>query len=131
MNSGHRKSLVLIITMLFSIPAISQSKDEKVNGPDCSGGWPTDMTFSHMKNAGLVNNPDIDFSNTKTTRLASQQIGKDLWHQVYRVTFTKPSGASIEAIAVHDASIEECSMSGVEVFVVSKRLVISGFSATN
>jgi len=65
---------------------------------------------------------DLDFSKTKTVRVASQKIGKDLWHQVYQVTFTKTSGETLEAIVVHDASTEECSMTGVEVFVVSKHL---------
>lgn len=122
MKSSHKKSLLLITTLLFCISAISQSKNEKVNGPDCSGGWPTNMTFAHLKNAGLVNNHDIDFSKSKTIRVASQQVGKNLWHQVYHVTFAQTSGANIEAIAVHDASTEECSMTGVEVFVVSKHL---------
>ena len=80
------------------------------------------MAFVHMKNAGLVDNEHLDFSKTKTERIASQKIGKDLWHQVYQVIFTKTSGEAIEAIVVHDASTEECSMTGVEVFVVSKHL---------
>jgi len=80
------------------------------------------MTFVHLKNAGLADNNSINFSRTKTQRLASERMGKNLWHQVYLVTFTKRSGEEIEAIAVHDASQEECSMSGVEVFVVSRHL---------
>ncbi len=80
------------------------------------------MAFVHMKNAQLTDNRSIDFSKTKTVRLASEKIGKDLWHQVYRVTFTKNSGDKIEVIAVHDASSAECSMSGVEVYVVSGHL---------
>ena len=80
------------------------------------------MTFVHLKNAGIADNKNIDFSKTKTVRLASEQIGKDLWHQVYRVTYTKTSGELIEAIAVHDASDTECSETGVQVFVVSKIL---------
>jgi hypothetical protein len=92
------------------------------NGPDCSGSWPTNMAFVLMKNAGITNNEKIDFSKTKTVRLASERIGKDLYHQVYDVVFTEYSGHTIEAIAVHDASHEECSMTGVELFVVSQRL---------
>ncbi len=80
------------------------------------------MAFVHLKNAGLADNSSIDFPKTKTSRLASEKVGKDLWRQVYHVTFTKKSDETIEAIAVHDASLEECSMSGVEVFVVSKHL---------
>ena len=80
------------------------------------------MAFVHLKNAGLTDNGRIDFSKTKTVRIASEEVGKDLWHQVYHVTFTKIAGDAIETIVIHDASTEECSMSGAEVFVVSKRL---------
>jgi hypothetical protein len=92
------------------------------NGPDCSGGWPTAMTFVLLKNAGITSNEKIDFSKTKTVRIASQKIGKYLYHQVYDVTYTEASGRKIEAIAVHDASSQECSMTGVELFVVSQHL---------
>ncbi len=114
-----KSALLLFAALGTCLPLIAQST---IHGPDCSGGWPTNMSFVHMKNAGLVNNEDIDFSRTKTVRIASQKIGKDLWHQVYLVTFTKKPGGAIEAIAVHDASTQECSMTGVEVFVISKRL---------
>ena len=116
------KAIVLWVILVTSASAIAQSQTEKTHGPDCSGGWPTNMTFVHLKNAGLTDNSSIDFSKTKTVRIASEKVGKDLWHQVYHVTFTKKSGDAIDAIAVHDASQEECSMTGVEVFVVSKHL---------
>ena len=116
------KIMLLFIALALAVESNAQSSSEKVNGPDCSGGWPTNMTFVHMKNAGLVDNSSIDFSKTKTVRLASQKVGKDLWHQVYDVTYTKKSGEAIEAIAVHDASAEECSMTGVDVYVISKHL---------
>jgi len=114
--------LALLMTFAVCAPTFVQSKAAKTGGPDCSGGWPTNMTFTHLKNAGLVDNSSVDFSKTKTLRVASEKIGKDLWHQVYRVVFTKNSAEVIEAIAIHYASSEECSMTGVEVFVVSKHL---------
>jgi hypothetical protein len=120
------KTILLFVMLLISISAIAQSQAEKTHGPDCSGGWPTNMAFVHLKNAGLADNYSVDFSKTKTVRLASEKVGKDLWHQVYHVTFTKKSGDAIDAIAVHDASQEECSMTGVEVFVVSKHLNAEG-----
>jgi hypothetical protein len=95
-------------------------------GPDCRGSWPTVMTFVLLKDAGITNNEKIDFSKTKTVRLASEKIGKDLFHQVYDVVYTEYSGRTIEAIAVHDASYEECSMTGVELFVVSQHLSSEG-----
>jgi hypothetical protein len=120
----RRKPLLSSLLLLFaaSTSMAAQSPSEKTHGPDCSGGWPTNMTFVHLKNAGLVDNRSIDWSNIKTVRIASEKISKDLWHQVYHITFTRTSGDTIDAIAVHDASYEECSMTGVEVFVVSKHL---------
>jgi len=115
------RTLPLVIMLVINVPAIAQFQAEKKHGPNCIE-WPTSMTFVHLKNAGLADNYSIDFSKTKTVRLASEKIGKDLWHQVYRVTFTKKSGDVIDAIAVHDASQDECSMTGVEVFVVSRVL---------
>jgi len=119
------RTLLLVVMLVINVPAIAQSKDEKTHGPNCVE-WPTNMTFATMKNAGLADNDSIDFSKTKIVRLASEKVGKDLWHQVYRVTFTKKSGDVVDAIAVHDASLEECSMTGVKVFVVSKVLNPAG-----
>lgn len=110
------------VVLTIAAATVAQTIETKLHGPNCSDGWPTKMAFVHMKNAGLSDNDSIDFSKTKTTRLASEKIGKNLWHQVYYVTFKKKSGGTIDAIAVHDASFEECSMSGVEVFVVARHL---------
>jgi hypothetical protein len=112
----------LFILFAITLPALAQSKAMRSHGPDCSGGWPTDMTFAHIKNARITTNDKINFSKTKTVRLASEQIGDDLYRQVYYVKFMETSGNTIEAIAVHDASGEECSMTGVEVFVINKHL---------
>jgi len=92
--------------------------------PDCGGkeAWPTSMAFVHLKNAGITDNDKLDFSKTKTVRLASEKVGKDLYRQVYLVKFAEKSGKTIEAITMNDASHVECSMSGVEVFVVSQHL---------
>ncbi len=116
------KIVVLLGTILLGFQFALHSQAKETHGPDCSGGWPANMTFVHLKNAGLVDNDSIDFSKTKTARLASEQIGKDLWHQVYYIEFTKKSGDTIDAIAIHDASTEECSMTGVEVFLISRHL---------
>jgi hypothetical protein len=116
------KAMLLFVMLVISVSATAQSQEAKTHGPDCSAGWPTNMAFVHLKNAGLADNYSVDFSKTKTVHLASEKVGKDLWRQVSHITFTKKSGDALEAIAVHDASQEECSMTGVEVFVVSKHL---------
>jgi hypothetical protein len=111
---------VLMFFVLATVSAHAQSPSN--HGPDCSGGWPTNMAQGSLKNAGLLTNEDIDFAKTKTVRLASENIAKDLWHQVYLVTFFKKSGGDLETIVIHDASREECSMTEVQVLVVSKHL---------
>ena len=80
------------------------------------------MAFVHLKNARLTDNNKLDFTKTKTTRLASERIGPDLYRQVHHVVFTERAGGKLEVIAVNDASSEECSMSGVQVYVVSRQL---------
>ena len=80
------------------------------------------MAYAKLKNAGIVTPNVLDFSKTKTERLASQPVDVKTWHQVYLVTIFKKSGEKIQVIAVHDASDEECSMTDVDVFVVSQHL---------
>ena len=110
--------LLIILSLLFiSSPVLAKD-------PDCTGTerWPTKMAFVHLKNAGITDNSKLDFTKTKTVRLASEKIGDDLYRQVHHIIFTEKTGRTIEAITVNDASGEECSMSGVDVFVISKRL---------
>ena len=80
------------------------------------------MAFVHLKNAGITTNDKVDFSKVKAVRLASEKIGKDLYRQVHRVTFVEKSGNIIEVVTSNDVSNEECSMSGVDVYVVSRRI---------
>jgi hypothetical protein len=121
-NAMNWNLLGLPLLLATAVSVSAQSKTELAHGPDCSGSWPTNMAFVHLKNAGITDNVKVDFSKTRTVRLASERVGKDLYHQVYDVKFTEKSGSVIEVIAIHDASYEECSMTGVEVFLISKHL---------
>lgn len=116
----RRKYGAWLICALIAAAVTSYAKSPV----QCSGikGWATTMAFVHLKNAGLISNDDSDFSKTKTTLLASEFIGKDLYRQVHRIVFVKKSKEQIEVIAINNASKEECSMSGVEVFVISNHL---------
>ena len=91
--------------------------DPQCDGP---GNWAASMVFVRLKNASLADNYNIDFSKTKVVPLASQLIGKDLYRQVHHVTYFKFSGEAIEAITVNDASHQECSMSGVDIFLIKQ-----------
>jgi hypothetical protein len=118
-------SRTLVLALVACNFSVAQRPPEKTHGPDCSGGWPTNIAFVNLKNAGLLDNGDIDWStktNIRTVRIASEKIGKDLWHQVYDVTFKKTSGETLEALVVHDASFEECSMTSPDVYIVSKHI---------
>jgi hypothetical protein len=115
------KALILTISMLTSVACSSLSLAVP---PDCSGvdRYATSMAFVHLKNSGITNNDNLDFAKTETVRIASEQIDENLHRQVHLVKFTEKTGNVIEVITVNDASYEECSMSDVEVFVISKRL---------
>ena len=82
--------------------------------------WAAKITYGHLKNAGLVTPDGVDFSKTKVELLAQQTIGEDLYRQVHEIQFTLKSGAVVRAIAINDASSEECSMGSVKVWVISK-----------
>jgi hypothetical protein len=47
---------------------------------------------------------------TKATRLASEQVGRDLFLRVHRVVFTERSGRTVEAITLNTVSSDECSI---------------------
>lgn len=109
-----RTSIAILLLLIASSTAMAKE-------PDCSS-WPTNMAFVHLKNAGLTNNSLTDPSKATAVRLASEKIGKDLYRQVYRITFHVASGEDIEVITSSNASFDECSMSAVDVFVISRHL---------
>jgi hypothetical protein len=109
---------LLIITIIF-FPVLFFAK-----GPNCTGvdQWPTAIAFVQLKNVGITDNNKVDFTKTKTVRLASEKIGKDLYRQIHQIKFTEKSGITLEVITINDASNEECSISGVDVFLINKHL---------
>lgn len=115
-------------TLMLSFPAtiavMVNAHAAPSQSPDCSGieRWATSMAYVHLKNAGIINSEQIDFSKTKTVRLASERIGDDEYRQIHHVVFTRTDGSEIEVITSNVASTEECSLSDVEVFVVSTHL---------
>lgn len=113
---------ILFIILIFSITTKSLAATS--SDPDCrdKDAWPAAMAFTFLKNANLVTNETLDFSKTKVSRLASEKISKDLYRQIHLVTYVKKDGNEISAVTVNDASSEECSMSGVDVYVIDKKL---------
>jgi len=112
------KMLIATILLVLS-PLLAFSKT-----PNCTGKeqWPASMSFVHLKNANLTDNNKLDFTKTKIIRLASEKIGKDIYRQIHYITFIEKSGNIIEVITSSEASNEECSMSDVDVYIVSRHL---------
>lgn len=112
-----RQPLVFLLALV--LPTLGHGKSPACAGPD---NWAAAMAHAHLKNAGLIENSKVDFSKTKVVRLASEKVGADLYRQIHRVVFTEKAGSTIEVITSNEASNQECSMSGVEVFVISRQL---------
>lgn len=108
-----KKILIAIISMIF----FSSSLFAKPL--DCHT-WPMNMTEVWMKNAGIVDIINLDESKTEVTLLASEKKGKDLYTQVYHFIFHDKKGNTYQIITKNDASSEECSMSEVNSYLISK-----------
>ncbi|PIT12886.1 hypothetical protein [Snodgrassella alvi] len=108
------KKLSLLILLMLS-PILSFSK-----APDCHN-WPMNMTKGWLKNANITNIYNLDVSKTKITLLASEKKEKDLYTQIYHFVFYDKKGKSYEVITKNEASDEECSMSQVNSYLISKR----------
>lgn len=109
--------LILTITTLLIFVSVTLAF---ARTPNCSGidQWPTNMAYVYLKNKGITSPDKMDFSKTKTIRLASEKVGRDLYRQIHYIRFTEKSGRVIKVITINDVSNEECSMSDVEVFLV-------------
>jgi hypothetical protein len=103
----------LCIALFSTSPALA---DPKCDGPE---NWPAAMTHVQFKNAGVLVNDEVDFSRTSVQQIASQRIGRDLYRQVFKIAFQLKNGKLVQAIAVSDASKEECSMSAVTVYRIA------------
>ena len=93
--------------------------------PDCSGPnrYPASEAYVYLKNEGILAPERVDFKRVKSAMIASQHIRTNLWRQVFRVTFPLKAGGKVEAIVVNDTSIEECSMSTPQIFLVARQLL--------
>ena len=114
----------LSIKRLFFLALITFTVTSYAASPNCSGvdNWAARMSFVHLKNAGFLNSQNIDLKKTKVELIVSKEVSKGLYRQIHLVTFEKKSGEVIKVITINDASIAECSMSAVNVYVISERL---------
>ncbi|MET1536747.1 hypothetical protein [Burkholderia sola] len=106
----------LLLSLMLAAPLVCFAK-----APACAN-WPTKMAISSLKNAGITDPTKLDQSRTTAVLLASEKIGKDLYRQIYDITFVDKSGAKVQVVTSSKASSSECSMSGVDVYVVSRKI---------
>lgn len=111
------RAVLFVAALTLALPALCSAAS-----PMQCASWPTNMAEVHLKNAGITDPTQLDESKTRAVRLASEKIGKDLYRDVYDITFYEKSGTAIEVITSSKASSSECSMSGVDVYVVSKKI---------
>ena len=116
--------LLIVGAFILSISLLGTSGFAATKDPDCThpDAWPSGMAYTYLKNAAVIQIGDLDSSKTSVVRLASQKTGKNLYRQVHRIQFTKISGEVLTVVTVNDVSTQECSMSDVDVYLVSRRL---------
>jgi hypothetical protein len=107
------KKLSLLILLVLS-PILSFAK-----APDCHN-WPMSMAEAWMQNAEIVDIPSIDESKTKIKLLALGKKKQGLYTQIYHFIFYDRKGSSYEVITKNEASDDECSMSDVDSYLISK-----------
>lgn len=119
---GFLSQICCVISNLLMVIILFMVSPEAVADPDCAGidRWPTRSALVTLKNANLIGD-GVVFPKTKTIRLASERLSNGKYRQIHLVTFVKKSGSKIEVITSNLVSKEECSVSGLQVFVISSR----------
>lgn len=109
----------LVWALLATMGVMLNATAAPLRHPECSGieRWPTRMAYQQLKNAGMPNSEQIDFSKIKTVRLASKRIGDDEHRQIHQATFTLTDLSVFTVTTSNLASNEECSKSAVGMFV--------------
>ena len=105
-----------LLLATFFVAGSAQAK------PPACAHWPTTMALATLKNAGITDPTKIAQNETKAVLLAAEPLGKEIYREVYDITYQEKAGKIIEVITSNKASDEECSLSNVEVFVVSQHL---------
>ncbi|WP_027820163.1 hypothetical protein [Paraburkholderia bannensis] len=111
------KITTFLATLAVTAPALAFA-----GSPPACKSWPTNIAIVYLKNANITDPTKLDETKTHAVRIASEKIGKDLWRDVYDITFHEHSGRSFEVITSSEASSTECSMSDPIVWVVSQKL---------
>ncbi|WP_017345897.1 hypothetical protein [Pantoea sp. A4] len=111
MNKLNTALLLLALTPVFA--------NAKTVKNDCHS-WPMNITEGWLKNAGIIDIPDLDESKTEVTLLVSQKNHHHIYTNIFRFVFHAKDGRTFEVITQNLASEDECSISGVNSYLVSR-----------
>lgn len=106
-----------LCAVLLVVPAIVFARP---NGLPCTG-WPVNMAEATLQNAGLVKPGEFDETKTRATPIAIEKTGKDLYRQVLDIVLHSRSGRDFHVVTVNTASSVECSISGVDVYLIDRK----------
>lgn len=105
----------------LSLAALLLAGGARGQPPACAH-WPTSMAYVQLKNAGVIDPATLDQNATAATLLAAQPLGHGRYKEIYDIIFRDRSGHATEVVTSNEASADECSMSDVAVWVVSRHL---------
>ncbi|MCC8402469.1 hypothetical protein LJ655_11300 [Paraburkholderia sp. MMS20-SJTN17] len=116
-HSGSGLLMRRLFALLLVTPVICLARPP---GLPCTS-WPVSMAEATLQNAGLVKAGEFDESRIKTTPISIEKVGKDLYKQVFDIVLHSRSGRDFHVITVNTASSTECSMSGVDVYLIDRK----------
>jgi hypothetical protein len=117
----HRNGFVVAASLSFT--ALGSAPTSAAH-PDCTAldAWQTMSAYSALKAEGELDPAEVNWSRSKTVRLASEPVSAGRYRQIHLTRFVSKSGRTVTVITNSLASHDECSESFLEVFVASKRL---------
>lgn len=121
------RALVCLICLLWMAGSQAPLAAERQH-PDCTGHdrWPASSVGTRLRELGLSDKAG-GYDTVEVELLASEPLspelspnggGRELFRQVHKVTIRDGENTFV-AITVHDASRQECSESGVDVFFIA------------
>ena len=115
-----KRLLIFFIVSCISMPVLAEMHHvDENNNNDCHR-YPMKVSKGWLQNNNIVSIQDLNLDKTMGEKLSSEKIKKNLWNNVFRFIFIDKSNNKYELITRNVASDEECSISDVEIYMISK-----------
>ena len=115
-----KRLLIFFIVSCMSTPVLAEMHHVDENSNNDCHRYPMNVAQVWLKNSKIVDIKDLNLDKTMGEKLSSEKIKKNLWNNVFRFIFTDKSNNKYELITRNVTSYEECSISDVEIYMVSK-----------